>query len=153
MHRFAKSVSNHMPPAQAKTIYDDLESRLYDSKLNNVIIHATAFYFTRFITALRISNNQKRAFTTPLQSLFDKWIKPRLSAAQDELLPALQIHTALVNTMLEQYWAMLENGVHEWLAGTLKSIFSKLTDKQTSRDTSCAIALTVSQLHKSVMAF
>lgn len=144
-YRLASSISNHMPPAQAKLIYDDLEKRLCDTKLDNVIIRATAFYFARFINALKISDNQKRAFAVPLQSLFEKWIKPQLSAKQDdELLPALEIHAALVNTMLDQYWLPFENTTHEWLADTFKSTFSRLISDQNSQDASSTIALTVS---------
>ena len=87
-----------------------------------------AIFLAQFIHAVRLSQHQRQAFQETAKRLFVSFIKPSFDQQEDDniesnVIPALQIHSSLMNTMSDIYWYPMEQDVCDWLGNTLESVF------------------------------
>ncbi|KAI8144786.1 Urb2/Npa2 family-domain-containing protein [Fennellomyces sp. T-0311] len=157
MDEFSAVVSKHLPAAQAPDIFDRFARAIQESSEPKTNGSATkkqkrthhsipkhrptarfiSIFLSHFINSVKLTQHQRQAFEQPAKTLFDNFVRPSFDAHCDteaRVLPALQIHSSLMNTMSDIYWAKMDTDTHEWLGTALKNLFVGYTKAESQSD-------------------
>lgn len=143
--RFSTVVSKSLPTNQVPILFEQFANELYQDN-SPAVIRLMSIFFAQFITSVNLTQHQRRAFESQTHALFERFIKPSLEESQKNqgnLLAALQLHTALTNSMADVYWATLSGDTRGWLAEVLQTRFDQC-HKEDTKDGRCVTVLSVS---------
>lgn len=138
-----------MPVAQALGIFETLQEKLISATVksdqpvakkqkksnatqqtNNATAMMISVYFVEFTNALKLSQHQQRTFSEAIMSVFDKFVKPSMSAwieshtnVESTILPAMQVHSTLITVFFENYFSVITEQDRAWLAKSYIQIF------------------------------
>lgn len=117
---------------------------------NNSTAALITVYFVEFTNALKLNQQQVRTFEEPVMSVFDNFVKPVINKSagtksdnDDDVLPAMQIHSALISVFYEVYFLKINAKDQEWLAESYLQIFNK-SIKSNTLGSRIAVASSVS---------
>lgn len=144
LFRFSTCVYNNVPPSQALSIFqifiDHLSStdtaeqpakkRKTSSAKTSSQLHSHRLIIEllcQFLISIRLSQQQKLAFSDNLLEVSNNIVMKRLDIADDVdnirmALPAIQLHQALLHTFSDVYFNVLSAGVKEELSSYLHQI-------------------------------
>ncbi|CDH52663.1 hypothetical protein RO3G_10807 [Lichtheimia corymbifera JMRC:FSU:9682] len=147
LDEFSTVISKSLPTNQAPVLFEQFANELYQDS-SPAVIRLMSIFFAQFITSVNLTQHQRRAFESQTHAVFDRFIKPSLEKSQKNqgnLLAALQLHTALTNSMADVYWATLNGDTRGWLAEALQTRFDQC-HRQDTKDSHCVTVLSVTAL-------
>lgn len=101
-----------------------------NNKKNNATATLAAVYLVEFTNSLRLNQHQLRSFEESLLSIYNDFVKACISEWNSSkgntdctILPALQVHSVLISTFFDTYFAKMIVDEQEWLAKSYTKIF------------------------------
>ncbi|CAO3606615.1 unnamed protein product [Mucor hiemalis] len=148
LNEFSAAITKSMPAAQALGIFTSFKDCLIyststsvdkhvakkqkndNNKKNNATATLAAVYLVEFTNSLRLNQHQLRSFEESLLSIYNDFVKACISEWNSSkgntdctILPALQVHSVLISTFFDTYFAKMIVNEQEWLAKSYTKIF------------------------------
>ncbi|KAI9316049.1 Urb2/Npa2 family-domain-containing protein [Dichotomocladium elegans] len=153
LDEFSQLVAKTSTAAQSIIIFDFFANEMYASLDSSTVpscpsSRLLSVFFARFIDAVKLSQHQRHTFEQHSRILLDRYIRPGLEKLEDLegcVLPAMQIHSALTNSMTDVYWITMQDDVRESIIQALCRIFEQ-NIKAESTAARCAVILSATAI-------
>jgi transcription termination factor NusB len=147
---FSTCVHNNVPPSQALSIFqifyghlmteDDVQQPTKKRKLSkemstsNEYSHRLSIEFLcQFLLSIRLSPQQSSSFTMCLQQTSEAFIMKRLTSDNPRLvLPALQLHKALLTAFSDLYFDLLDVATKDKFVTAIQQIIADTSEHSTN---------------------